>query len=183
MMFSHGYDNLLKLNILNLNLGKFGAGPDGLKIEMASLIGRMALTNSNKELLARQSAGVLVKLLSNIEGRGPSLEALYNLSGLDDNATILAESPVFPSLIDVLFDDQDPSDEFKTVAASTIANIVSKPGRWELASADKKGTSMQSEYIVFKLLQLLNSVSSQCQVSVLRILFGITSSPQASGNV
>lgn len=149
---------------------------------MASLIGRMTLTNSSKEQIARQGAGVLVELLSKPEGRGPSLQALYNLSGLDDNATILVESPVFPSLIEVLFDDQDPSNEFKNLAASTIANVVSKPGRWELASADKKGNSIQSENIVFKLLQLLNSVSSQCQVAVLRILYGITSSPQASGN-
>lgn len=149
---------------------------------MASLIGRMTWTNSSKEQIARQSAGVLVELLLKPEGRGPSLEALHNLSGLDDNATILVESPVFPSLVEVLFDDQDPFDEFKTLAASTIANIVSKPGRWELASADKKGNTMHSENIVSRLLQLLNSVSFQCQVSVLRILYGITSSPQASGN-
>lgn len=161
---------------------KSGAGPDAVKIKMASLLGRMALTNSNKEQIARQSAGVLVDLLSKAEGREPSLQALYNLSGLDDNATVLVVSPVFPSLINVLFDDKETSNEIKILAASTIANIVSKPGRWELASADMKGSSMQSENIVFRLLQLLNSVSSQCQVYVLRILYGLTSSPQASGN-
>ncbi|XP_054799637.1 U-box domain-containing protein 44-like isoform X2 [Prosopis cineraria] len=164
-------------------LSRLHGGPDTVRIEMASLLGRMTLTNSNKEQIARQSAGVLVDLLSKSEGREPSLQALYNLSGLDDNATILVEPPVFPSLIGVLFDDQEPSDEIKTLAASTIANIVSKPGRWELASADTKGNSMQSENIVFRLLQLLDSVSSQCQVYVLRILYGITSSPQASESV
>ncbi|KAF7833771.1 U-box domain-containing protein 44-like [Senna tora] len=164
-------------------LSRLRDGPDGVKIEMASLIGRMTLTNSSKEQIARQSAGVLVELLSKPEGRGPSLQALYSLSGLDDNAAILVESPVFPSLIGVLFDDQDPSNEFRTLAASTIANIVSKPGRWELASADRKGNSMQSENIVVRLLELLNCLSSQCQLSVLRILYGITSSPQASESV
>ncbi|XP_027336501.1 U-box domain-containing protein 44-like [Abrus precatorius] len=153
---------------------------DSVKIEMASLVGRMTLTNSCKEQIARQGARVFVELLSKPEGREPSLQALYNLSGLDDNATVLVESSVLPSLVEVLFDDQDPSYELKSLAASTIANIVSKPGRWELASADKNGNLMQSENIVFKLLELLNCLSSQCQVTVLRILCGITSSPQAS---
>ncbi|KAK4278566.1 hypothetical protein QN277_016397 [Acacia crassicarpa] len=164
-------------------LSRLHGGPDAVKIEMASLLGRMTLTNNNKEQIARQSAGVLVDLLLKPEGREPSLQALYNLSGLDDNATILVESPVFPSLVNVLFDDKELSNEIKTLAASTIANIVSKPGRWELASADMKGSSMQSENMVFRLLQLLNSVSSQCQVYVLRILYGIISSPQASESV
>ncbi|KAG4923630.1 U-box domain-containing protein 44 [Glycine soja] len=167
--------------------GRFGPlisrlhdGSVGVKIEMASLVGRMTLTNSCKEQIARQGARVFVELLSNQEGSGPSLQALYNLSGLDGNATILIESSVLPSLIEVLFDEKDPSYELKSLAASTIANIVSKPGHWELASADKKGNPMQSEIVVLRLLGLLNSLPSQCQVIVLRILCGITSSPQAS---
>lgn len=142
----------------------------------------MTLTNSCKEQIARQGGRVFVELLSNKEGRGPSLQALYNLSGLDGNATIFIESSVLPSLIEVLFDEKDPSYELKSLAASTIANIVSKPGHWELASADKKGNPMQSEIVVLRLLGLLNSLHSQCQVMVLRILCGIASSPQASGN-
>ena len=149
---------------------------------MASLLGRMTLTNASKEQIARQSARLLVELLSRPEGRSPSLQALYNLSGLDDNATVLVNSAVLPSLLEILFADQDPSlYELKTLAASTIANIVSKPGHWELASVDKKGNSMQSKDIFFGLLGLLNCESSQYQGSVLRILCGIASSPQASG--
>ncbi|KAK7305407.1 hypothetical protein VNO77_43313 [Canavalia gladiata] len=155
-------------------------GSDGVKIEMASLVGRMTLTNSYKEQIAREGARVFVALLSEPEGREPSLQALYNLSGLDDNATVLIESSVLPSLVEVLFDEQDPSYELKSLAASIIANIVSKPGRWELAFADKNGNLMQSENIVSRLLDLLNCLHSQCQVTVLRILCGITSSPQAS---
>ncbi|KAJ7964202.1 RING-type E3 ubiquitin transferase [Quillaja saponaria] len=155
-------------------------GSDDVKIEMASIVGRMILTNSSKEQIARQSAKILVQLLSKPEGRAPSLHALYNLSGLDDNATILVDSAVLPSLTEILFDDQDPSSELRELAASTIANIVSKPGHWELASADKKGHSMQSENIVFTLLGLLTVSSPRCQVSVLKILCGIMLSPQAS---
>nr|KYP45176.1 U-box domain-containing protein 44 [Cajanus cajan] len=167
--------------------GRFGPlisrlhdGSVGVKIDMASLVGRMTLTNSCKEQIARQGARVFVELLSSQEGRGPSLQALYNLSALDGNATILIESSVLAPLIEVLFDELDPSYDLKSLAASTIANIVSKPGHWELASADKNGNPMQSEIIVLRLLGLLNCLSSQCQVTVLRILCGIASSPQAS---
>ncbi|MED6124669.1 hypothetical protein PIB30_061175 [Stylosanthes scabra] len=164
-------------------LSRLHNGSVGVKIEMASLVGRMTLTNSCKEQIARHSTRVFVELLSNPEGMGPSLQALYNLSGLDDNAAILVESSVLPSLLEVLFNEQDPSCELKSLAASTIANIVSKPGNWELASADKKGNPMQSENVVFRLLGLLDPVSSQCQLIILRILCGITSSPQASESV
>lgn len=142
----------------------------------------MTLTNSSKEQIARQCAKVLVQLLYKSAGRTASLQALYNLSGLDDNATILVDSAVLPALMDILFKDQHASPELNELAAATIANIVSNPGHWELSSADKKGNSMQSEPVVSSLLALLSVSSPQCQVSILHILCGIASSPQAAGN-
>lgn len=147
---------------------------------MASIVGRMTLTNSCKEQIARHSAKILVKLLYKPEGRAPSLQALYNLSGLDDNAIILVDSAVLPALTDILL-IQDTSPDLKELAASTIANIVSKPGNWELASVDKRGHSMWSESFICSLLGLLSIVSPRCQVSILHILYGVASSPQASG--
>lgn len=149
---------------------------------MAFLVGKLTLTNSCKEQIARQCAKVLVELLSKSAGRAASLKALYNLSGLDDNATILVDSALLPALTDILFKSHDASPELKGLAAATIANVASNPGCWELASADKLGHSMQSESIVSSLLGLLSGVSPQCQVSTLRILCGIASSPQAAGN-
>lgn len=156
-------------------------GSDNVRIEMASIVGRMTLTNSSKEQIARQSAKILVELLSKPEGRAPALHALYNLSGLDDNATVLVDSAVLPALTEILFNQDTSPDLLKELAASTIANIVSNPGQWELASVDKKGHSMQSESFVSSLLDLLPAVSLQCQGSVLHILYGVASSPQASG--
>ncbi|KAK0605669.1 hypothetical protein LWI29_029441 [Acer saccharum] len=116
-------------------------------------------------------------------GRAAGLQALYNLSGLDDNATILVDAGVLPSLTDILFKSQDA--ELNELAAVTIANIVSNPGHWELASADKKRHSIQSEPIVSSLESTLSCVSSMSSIrsSLLRILCGIASSPQAVGSV
>lgn len=155
-------------------------GTDDVKIEMARIVGRMTLTNNSKQQIARRSAKTLVQLLSKAEGRASSLQALNNLSLLDDNATILVNSAVVPALTDILFENQDDS-ELNELAASTLANILQHPGHWELASIDNKGHSMQSDTTVFRLLGLLPCVSNQCQVSILRILYGIASSPQASG--
>lgn len=156
-------------------------GSDDVKIEMAFMVGSMTLTNSSKEQIARQGAKILIQMLSKPEGRAASLQALYNLSGLDDNATILVDSAVLPTLTDVLFKNQDTSPELKELAASTMANIVSNPGHWELASADKEGHPMQSESFIYSLLRFLPLASPQCQISILHIIYGIASSPQASG--
>ncbi|KAL6195426.1 hypothetical protein ACLB2K_031045 [Fragaria x ananassa] len=158
-------------------------GSENVKIEMASMLGTLTLTNSSKEQIARQSAKILVEMLSNPEGRAASLKALYNLSGLDDNATILVDSAVLPALTGILFINQDTSSELKELAASTMANIVSNPGHWELASSDKEGNSMQSESFIYNLLRVLSLASLPCQISILQILYGIASSPQASESV
>ncbi|KAI9194820.1 hypothetical protein LWI28_009448 [Acer negundo] len=123
---------------------------------MASMVGRMSLTNSSKEQIALQSGNVLVELLrKKSRGRSAGLQALYNLQDAELN-------------------------ELAAATIATIANIVSNPGHWELASADKKGHSMQSKLIVPSLLSLLSIASPLCQVSILRILCGIASSPQAA---
>ncbi|XP_057955140.1 U-box domain-containing protein 44-like [Malania oleifera] len=158
-------------------------GSDDIKIQMASIVGRMTLTNYSKDQIARQGAKILVELLLKPEGMVPSLQALYNLSVLDDNATILVDSAALPALTDILFDNQDSPTELKELAASTIANIVLNPGHWELAPINKEGHSMQSKSTVVNLLGLLSLASPQCQLSVLRILCGIASSPQASEHV
>ncbi|KAH1090910.1 hypothetical protein J1N35_018167 [Gossypium stocksii] len=164
-------------------LSQLREGPDDIKIQMASIIGRMTLTNNNKEQIARQCAQTLVELLSKPEGRTSSLQALNNLSGLDDNATILVDCAVLPALVAILLQDEGSLPDWKELAASIIANIVSNPGHWELASIDRKGNSMQSESVVFSLVRLLFLASSQCQASILRILYGMASSPQAAESV
>ncbi|KAE8705626.1 selT-like protein-like [Hibiscus syriacus] len=164
-------------------LSRLREGPDDIKIEMASIIGGMTLTNNSKEQIARQCAQTLVKLLSKPEGRTSSLQALNNLSGLDENVTILLDCAVLPALVSVLLQDEGASPEWKELAASIIANIVSNPGRWELASIDRKGSLLQSGSVVFNLVRLLFVASSQCQAFILRILYGMASSPQAAESV
>lgn len=164
-------------------LSRLCEGSDEVRIRMASMLGSMTMTSNSKLFVARQSAKILVLMLAKEEGKAPSLMALHNLSSIDDNATILVNSSMLPSLTYILFKDQDASLELKELAASTMANVVSNPGPWELASADKEGHLLQSKPIIAELLGLLSSTSSKCQASALRILYGVASSPKASESV
>lgn len=176
-------DNVLRLAAagrLEPLISRLCEGSDSVKVKMASLLGQITLTNNNREQIARQSAKVLVDMLSKPEGRTPSLRVLQSLSKLDDNATILVDSHLLPYLMEILLENQEVQAEEQELAASTIANIVSKPGHWELAVADTKGNRMHSAVIISGLLQRLSHVTPYCQVFVLQILCGIASSPQAS---
>ncbi|XP_074295015.1 U-box domain-containing protein 44-like isoform X2 [Silene latifolia] len=164
-------------------LSRLCEGTEKVKIEMALLIGKMTLTNCSREQIARRSAKVLVEMLHKPEGRFASLQALLNLSCLDDNATILVESFILPAVIDIVLQSQHTVPEQQELAAAIIANIVSNPGHWELAEVDKQGHSMLSTYIISNFVNLLSQVTPQCQASILQILCGIASSPKASEQV
>ncbi|KAI3993468.1 hypothetical protein MKX01_002481 [Papaver californicum] len=154
-----------------------------VQIEMASVVGKMTLANNSKEQIARQGSKILVDMLSKPEGKEPSLQALYNLSSSEDNATILVDSGVLLATVGILFQAEDDKQHLKDLAASIVANIVSKPGHWELACVNDEGGSMQSESIVHNLLRILPLSSPKGEVAILHILHGIASSPQASESV
>ncbi|MCL7034547.1 hypothetical protein MKW94_021224 [Papaver nudicaule] len=158
-------------------------GADEVQIEMASMVGKMTLANNSKEQIARQGSKVLVDMLSKPEGKEPSLQALYNLSSSEDNATIHVDTGVLLAVVDILFQVEDDKQHLKDLAASIVANIVSKPGHWELACVNNEGDSMQSESIVHNLLRILPLSSPKGEVAILHILHGIASSPQASESV
>ncbi|XP_068644172.1 U-box domain-containing protein 43-like [Aristolochia californica] len=163
-------------------LSRLCGGDEDIKIEMASLVGNMTLPSNGKEVIARQGAKVLVNMLSSkAEARASSLRAMLNLSSLDDNAIILVDCAALPALTNILFNQtQDELLGHNEDAAVILANIVSKPGHWELAAGDHEGHMLQSEVIIHKLLGVLSNAVPTCQVAVLQILFGIVSSPQAS---
>ncbi|KAG9453462.1 hypothetical protein H6P81_006366 [Aristolochia fimbriata] len=163
-------------------LSRLCGGSEEVKIEMASLLGHMTLPSNGKEVVARQGARVLIDMLSlKNEARASSLQAMLNLSTLDDNAVILVDCAALPALANILFDQtHDVPSVHKEHSAMILANIVSKPGHWELAAADHEGHHLQSEFIIHKLLGVLSSMFPTSQVAVLQILCGIVSSPQAS---
>ncbi|KAL5721031.1 hypothetical protein ACHQM5_013639 [Ranunculus cassubicifolius] len=164
-------------------LNRLCEGTDDIKIEMASMLGTMTLTNNCKEKIARQGSKILVAMLYKPQGQMASLQALCNLSTLDDNATILVDQGVLTPLSNILFQNLENFQDLKEYALQIIANIVSKPGQWELAPVNREGLSMQSESIVSSIIALLPHASPKGQVAILQILSDLASSPQASESV
>lgn len=160
-------------------------GSERSQIQMAECLSKMTLSNSDKELIARKGAKVFVNMLSStLESKSSSLLALFNLSTLDDNAAVLVDAGILPPLMNILFkvhSIQDPVPiNLRELAAETLANIVSKAGHWEFSPADSEGHALQSEFIIHKLLELLTHIGPHWKVNLLRILYGISSSPQAA---
>ncbi|RZC90718.1 hypothetical protein C5167_028551 [Papaver somniferum] len=165
-------------------LSRLREGTEEVQIEMASMVGKMTLANNSKEQIARQGSKIFLDMLSKPEGKEPSLQCLCNLSSSEDNATILVDSGVLLAVVEILFQaEEDDKQHLKDIAASIAANIVSKPGHWELACVNDEGDSMQSESIVHNLLRILPLSSPKGEVAILHILHGIASSPQASESV
>ncbi|KAL0919572.1 hypothetical protein M5K25_011672 [Dendrobium thyrsiflorum] len=161
-------------------LSRLCEGSEDVKMEIVKLLGKMNLTNSGKNYIARKGGRVLVGMLySDVEGMEPSLQALCNLSSLGDNAAVLVSQGLLPALTNILFTKQLGGSS-KELAALTIAKIVSNPGHWESSFADNEGHEMQSAFIIHKLLGLLDLVSCKFQAAILLTLCGVTTSPKAS---
>ncbi|KAK1264497.1 U-box domain-containing protein 44 [Acorus gramineus] len=162
-------------------IGRLCTGTEDDKVGMAYLLGKLAMTNQSKEYIVKNGAKALVGMLSSkADGRTSSLQALANLSTSNDNTAILVDLGILPALTNILVQQEEISSDLKELAASIVANIVSKSGQWELALADKEGHSLQSEFIIHKFLGLFLTSSSKCQVLLLQVLHGIAVSPQAS---
>ncbi|XP_059070906.1 U-box domain-containing protein 43 [Cryptomeria japonica] len=160
-------------------------GSEDVQVKMADCLAKMTLANNGKELIARKGAKVLVNMLSStLEAKTSSLQALFNLSTLDENSAVLVDAGILPPLMNILFKvhslHNPAPTNLKELSAATLANIVSKAGHWEFAAADSEGNSLQSEVIVHNLLALLTHVGPNWKVKLLQILYGIALSPQAA---
>eukprot|EP00249_Psilotum_nudum_P020763 c27836_g1_i1 orf=462-3575(-) len=183
----------LDLNVLRMAdigrlkplLDRLCEGPEERQVRMAEYLAQMTLSNRDKELIAKRGATVLVNMLLSEITKEVSLKALLNISRDDGNSPLLIHTGILPPLLNILaamHTTHMPNALYlKEIAAETIANLVSKPGHWEVAIVDPDGNTMQSEVVVHKLLQLMTRVGTHSLMPhLLQALYGILSSPQAA---
>ncbi|CAL1402320.1 unnamed protein product [Linum trigynum] len=125
-------------------------GSDDVKIEMESILGRMTLTDSIKEELARRSAKILVGFLSNPEAQRASLKALCNLPTFDDNATILVDADALPVLTDILL-----KNEISAAIVSSLLKLLS------VVSSQAQASILQILYGIASSPRAAESVSNR----------------------
>jgi hypothetical protein len=161
------------------------AGSEETQLKMAQHLAQMTLTNTSKGMVARSGSEVLVKmLLRNAEAKEASLGAILNLSLLDDTAPLLINAGVLCQLLAIMFsaDEEDKvSIRLKETAASTLANLLSTPRNWERVRVDEDGHTLKSESILQNFLGLLTDAHITWKDKIIRSLYYIASSPQASG--
>ncbi len=161
------------------------AGSEETQMKMAQHLAQMTLTNNSKGMVARSGSEVLVKmLLRNAEAKEASLGAILNLSLLDDTAPLLINAGVLCQLLAIMFsaDEEDKvSTRLKETAASTLANLLSTPRNWERVRVDEDGHTLKSESILQNFLGLLTDAHITWKDKIIRSLYYIALSPQASG--
>jgi hypothetical protein len=168
-------------------LSRLCEGSEETQVKMAEHLAQMTLTNTSKEMVARSGTQVLVKmLLSNAEAaKEASLGALFNLSLLEDTATLLIKAGVLGQLLVIMFSAEDAgvasTSRLKEMAANTLANLVSIPGNWERARVDEDGHTLKSEETLHNFLELLTDSNVTWKDKIIKALYYIASSPQASG--
>ncbi|KAH9561528.1 hypothetical protein CY35_05G026000 [Sphagnum magellanicum] len=170
-------------------LSRLCEGSEETQVKMAEHLAQMTLTNTSKEMVARSGTQVLVKmLLSNAEAaKEASLGALFNLSLLEDTATVLIKAGVLGQLLVIMFSAEDvgvaSTSRLKEMAANTLANLVSIPGNWERAKVDEDGHTLKSEETLHNFLELLTDSNVTWKEKIIKALYYIASSPQASVEV
>jgi hypothetical protein len=170
-------------------LSRLCEGSEETQVKMAEHLAQMTLTNTSKEMVARSGTQVLVKmLLSNAEAaKEASLGALFNLSLLEDTATLLIKAGVLGQLLVIMFSAEDAglasTSRLKEMAANTLANLVSIPGNWERARVDEDGHTLKSEETLHNFLELLTDSNVTWKDKIIKALYYIASSPQASVEV
>ncbi|CAM6026016.1 unnamed protein product [Sphagnum balticum] len=170
-------------------LSRLCEGSEETQVKMAEHLAQMTLTNTSKEMVARSGTEVLVKmLLSNAEAaKEASLGALFNLSLLEDTATVLIKAGVLGQLLAIMFSAEDAgvasTSRLKEMAANTLANLVSIPGNWERARVDEDGHTLKSEETLHNFLELLTDSNVTWKDKIIKALYYIASSPQASVEV
>lgn len=160
-------------------------GAAEVRLQMAKHLSQMTLSNNDKEQAVRQTALVLVEMLSSdLTEKEAALKALLMLSTPDDNASVLVNSGILPPLVNFIKSVHPMSHnsiiQLKDVAAEILANLVSKPGHWEDAVADSDGNTLQSEPIIHCLLNLMTRVGYRWKHTLLQVVYSIASSSHAA---
>ncbi|CAH9099000.1 unnamed protein product [Cuscuta epithymum] len=182
---SHDAENLLNSLSINpeyvLNMAAAGyfkplvhylnEGSDTSKVQMATAISRMELTDKHRKSLGEDGAiEQLVKMFTkgNLESKYSALGALQNLSGLKENVKRLVNSGIISTLLQLLFSVTSVLMTLREPASAILAKI-----------AQSEGGLLVKPDVAQKMLSLLNLTSPDIQCHLLEALNSIASHSNA----
>lgn len=157
------------------------AGPEDVKMVMASTLAEVELTDHNKASLFEGGAlGPLLQLISrgDFEMKMAAVKALRNLSSLAENGLRMIREGAMRPLLDLLFWHSPPTSSLHEQVAATIMHLA--VSTMSQKSSQPPISLLDSDDDVFKLFSLVNLTGPSVQRYILQTFCALCQSPSAS---
>ncbi|KAK7349405.1 hypothetical protein VNO77_06745 [Canavalia gladiata] len=171
---------MAKANYFKHLLQRLSAGPDDVKMVMATNLAEMELTDHNKESLF--DGGILTPLLhmfshNDLQFKTVAIKAIRNLSSSKKNGREMIRQGAARLLLDLLFNrsiqtsslQEDVAAIIMQLAASTISQDAQMPV-----------LLLESDDDVFKLFGVVNVTQPGVQQNIIQTFYALCQSPSAS---
>ncbi|PQQ21706.1 U-box domain-containing protein 44-like [Prunus yedoensis var. nudiflora] len=170
---------MAKANYFTHLLQRLSAGPEDVKMTMASNLAEMELTDHNKESLIE--GGVLCPLLylvshGDIPIKTVAVKALRNLSSLPKNGLQMIREGAERPLLDLLFNLSSSLSSLREYLAATIMHLAMSVS---LESSQTPVSFLESDEDILKLFSLINLMGPNVQKSIIRTFHTLCQSPSA----
>ncbi|XP_021814989.1 U-box domain-containing protein 44-like [Prunus avium] len=170
---------MAKANYFTHLLQRLSAGPEDVKMTMASNLAEMELTDHNKESLIE--GGVLCPLLylvshGDIPIKTVAVKALRNLSSLPKNGLQMIREGAERPLLDLLFNLSSSLSSLREYLAATIMHLAMSVS---LESSQTPISFLESDEDILKLFSLINLMGPNVQKSIIRTFHTLCQSPSA----
>lgn len=156
------------------------AGPEDVKLTMATTLAEMELTDHNKESLFE--GGVLGPLLHFVSHgdthmKNVAAKALRNLSSLPKNGLQMIKEAAVRPLLDSLFNHSASSSSLREHAAGTIMHLAVSTVSQE--SSQIPVSLLESDEDILMLFSLINLTGPEIQQSIIQTFQALCQSPSA----
>ncbi|KAL4185643.1 hypothetical protein AMTRI_Chr10g6960 [Amborella trichopoda] len=162
-------------------------GSERIQMEMVSYLGDIDLENKSKEYVANRAANVLLELVNNPNSltRKAALRALIKISSHHPNGDILIKAGILPLMAKEILTEQSDSEStnFKEESAAVLVNILESGFNFESIGVTPQGHTMVSNYVIYPIIQMLQTSKPEVNKYLIRILLCLIQSPKATNTI
>lgn len=171
------------LSFLNTALSFLYAGPENVKMHMATALAEMELTDHHKaSLLEGNVLGPLLHLVSHgdTQMKKAAAKALRNLSSVPKNGLQMIKEGAVGPLVDLLLHHSSSSSSLREETATAIMHLAVSTMYQESSQAPV--TLLESDKDIIMLFSLINLTGPEVQQRILQTFNALCRSPSA-GNI
>ncbi|XP_022757586.1 U-box domain-containing protein 44-like [Durio zibethinus] len=171
---------MARANYFKHLLQRLSTGPEDVKVNMATTVGEMELTDHNKVVLLEGGAlGPLLHWVSHgsIQMKSVAVKALRNLSSVPKNGLQMIKEGASRPLLDLLrLSSSSPT--LREQVAATVMNLAVSTISQE--SNETQISLLESDEDIFMLFSLINLTGPEVQQNILQTFEALCHSPSAA---